>query len=100
MHLTKRNLGRSLEGEVTAVCIAVDRCEVGADEKTSAIQAFQEKYNIPVISIVNAYEVKEFLSGKIVDFETKTGIIKKDVPFDEGLNILMEAYLEQYGVKK
>ncbi|MBW3014531.1 orotate phosphoribosyltransferase [Candidatus Woesearchaeota archaeon] len=93
------DLVNSLDGKVVAVCIAVDRCEVGGDEKTSAIQVFKEKYNIPVISIVNAYEVKDYLSGKTVDFETKDGVLKKDVPFDEGLNILMAAYLEKYGVK-
>lgn len=94
------DLIHSLDAKVEAVCIAVDRCEVGADGKTSAIEAFEEKYNIPVLSIVTAYEIMEHMAGRTVDFETKTEVLRKDVSFDEEIRPLMKAYLERYGVEK
>ncbi|MCK4669942.1 MAG: orotate phosphoribosyltransferase [Nanoarchaeota archaeon] len=96
------DLIHSLDAKVVAVCIAVDRGEVaaGGEARYTAIQAFQDKYKIPVLSIVNAHEVVAYMAGKTVDFETKTEVARKEVSFDEEIKPLMEAYLEKYGVKQ
>lgn len=48
---------------VSVLGIAVDRQEIGADGK-SAIEEFNQKTNIPVISIVNTYEIYQHLKSK------------------------------------
>lgn len=61
------------KGQVVGCIIALDRQETTATDPTkSATQAVSEKYQIPVLSIVNLGEVISILNGKINDEDLKS----------------------------
>lgn len=61
------------KGQVVGCIIALDRQETTATDPTkSATQAVSERYQIPVLSIVNLGEVISILNGKINDEDLKS----------------------------
>ena len=54
---------RSRNAQAAGVVIALDRMEKGVGEK-SAVQEVQEKYGMPVVSVVNLTDLLKFLEAK------------------------------------
>lgn len=74
-----------LEGvTVAAAFVMVDRCEKGLGEK-SAIAEVQENFGFPVYSVVNAYDIIEYLKE---DENNRENVAR------------MEAYLQIYGARE
>lgn len=72
---------------VDGIIIAVDRMEKGSKDK-SAIQEFQEEYNIPVYSVVTIVDLVEHLYNKEINGK---------VYIDEEMKQRIDKYLEEYG---
>lgn len=76
--------------DVLGLVVSVDRMERGKGEK-SALSEIEEKYGLKTTAIVTMGEVVEHLYNK----EYKGKII-----IDDNLKSAIDAYYEQYGVKK
>ncbi len=74
--------------DFVGLVIALDRMEQGKDGE-DAIGEFEKKYNMPVYSIVNVAEVKEYLYNKE---------IKGKVYIDDEIKKKMDEYADEYGV--
>ncbi|KAI9306255.1 orotate phosphoribosyltransferase [Cunninghamella echinulata] len=77
---------RANQCQISGVLVAVDRAEVAPDGSgKSAIQAVQEKNNIPVRAIITMDHIMEFMEEK--------GTYEKELA-------LMKEYKAQYGIKQ
>jgi orotate phosphoribosyltransferase len=56
-------------GVVVGTIIALDRQERTVDDQRSATKVVSEKYNIPVLSIVNLGNIVDYLQGRISEEE-------------------------------
>ncbi len=50
------------DSELAGVCVSVNRREIGIDTKVSAIQQIETDHNIDVISIIDFFDVYEYLA--------------------------------------
>ncbi len=76
--------------DITGLVVSVDRMERGQGEK-SALAEIEEKYGIRTAAIVTMAEVVEHLYNR--PYNGRTVI-------DDGLKAAIDAYYEQYGVKR
>jgi orotate phosphoribosyltransferase len=61
----------SINAEITALYISVDRMEYGVDKTKSAIREIQEKFGIEVYSIVNMKDIIQYLKDDDNEFAEK-----------------------------
>ncbi|MBW3000168.1 orotate phosphoribosyltransferase, partial [Candidatus Woesearchaeota archaeon] len=83
-------LSKMADVKFKCVMIAVDRQEVGKDGK-SAIKEFENKYGIPVESIVTITEIKNFLHNREIGGK---------VYIDDALKSRLDDYATKHGVKE
>ncbi|MCK4589362.1 MAG: orotate phosphoribosyltransferase [Nanoarchaeota archaeon] len=76
------------ESEVVGLIITVDRKETVHGSDQTAVQQFEEKYNIPVISIVDIIELVDALHGREINGE---------VVVDDIIRANIGKYLGEFG---
>jgi orotate phosphoribosyltransferase len=79
------------ESSICGVVIAANRCEVGADNKTSAIGEFYNKYGIKTYSITDIHRIVKILHNQEIDGK---------VALTDQNKANIEKYLEKYGVSE
>jgi len=83
--------GVAPESSICGVVIAANRCEVGADGKTSAIGEFHDKYKIKTYDITDIYRIVQILHNQEIDGK---------VALTDQNKAAIEKYLAQWGVKE
>ena len=76
--------------DVKGLIVSLNRMEVGKGGVVTAQQEVQEKYGVPVASIVSMAEVVELLHNREVNGR---------VVIDDEVKAALDAYYDQYGVK-
>ncbi|MCR5388741.1 MAG: orotate phosphoribosyltransferase [Lachnospiraceae bacterium] len=75
--------------KIVGLMVSLNRCEVGAGGKISALSEVKEKYGFPTAAIVSMVDVVEALHNKTVDGK---------VVIDNELKARIDDYYAQYGV--